>query len=119
MDYLQLFFISLFFTIAAETLALFILVRNVFRLTARQSPDCLLIFAGILTSACTLPYVWFVLPSLFSSWMLYAFAAETFAVLAEGAIYLVLLRLKWREAFLLSLACNMFSFALGLLLFGG
>lgn len=117
MDYLSLFFFALFFTILAETLALFALARRWFRWPARRVPDRLLLFCGIFASGCTLPYVWFVFPALLPSRLPYIFAAESFAVLAEAVIYLMALRVKWREALLLSLVCNMFSFGLGLLLF--
>ncbi len=117
MDYISLFFFSLFFTILAETPAIFVLARRWLKMPARRIPDRLLLFAGIFASACTLPYVWFVLPGLFSPWLLYAASAESFAVLAEALIYFMVLRVKLREAFLLSLICNMFSFLLGLLLF--
>ena len=117
MDYISLFLFSLFLTILAETLALFALARLVFRWPKRRIPDSLLLFCGVFTSGCTLPYVWFVLPGLLSPWLLYAAAAESFAVLAEALIYLVVLRIGPKQALLLSLACNMFSFGLGLLLF--
>lgn len=116
MDYLSLFLFSLFFTVSAETLALFVLVRRLFRVPAKRMPDRLLLFAGIFSSACTLPYVWFVLPGLLSPWLAYVVAAESFAVIAETLIYLMVLRMRLKEAFLLSLICNMLSFGLGLLL---
>lgn len=116
MDYLSLFFFSLFFTILAETLALFLLARRWFCWPQRRMPGRLLLFAGILASACTLPYVWFVFPALFASRLPYIIAAESFAVLAEALIYLMVLRIPLKEAFLLSLACNALSFGLGLLL---
>ena len=117
MDYLSLFLFSLLFTILVETLALFVIARRWFCWPARRVSDSLLLFLGIFTSGCTLPYVWFVLPDLLPQGLAYAVAAESFAVLAEALIYFMVLRIRPQQALLLSLVCNMLSFGLGLLTF--
>ncbi len=116
MDYLVQFGLSLFLTIFIEFIALFALARLYFKWTPKRMSNRLLLFCGIFCSFCTLPYVWFVLPGLISSRMPYIAVAESFAVLAESLIYLMVLRIGAREAFILSLACNMLSFGIGLLL---
>lgn len=68
---------------------------------------------ALLPSALTHPLVWFVAPTLFSSWIAMFLVAETFAVLAEAALARAL-GLGWKQALLLSLVANGVSAGLGL-----
>ena len=75
------------------------------------------LLAGALPSALTIPYLWFVLPAFVSSGH-YLVVGEGLVVLAEAPLLAWLLRVDLRKALLLSLACNAFSYAMGLALAG-
>lgn len=73
--------------------------------------------ASILGNCVTHPAVWFVFPRLPWPWPLVIAVAETWAWLAEAAVYRGLLRdASWRASLLLSLVANGLSFGAGLLL---
>jgi hypothetical protein len=81
-DYLQLMLVGYLITIAVETPVLVALLSRRHRLAAR-------VFAGVWLTACTYPIVWLVLPRAFENqerW-LYLLVAETFAPVAECAIF--------------------------------
>ncbi|MCX6771060.1 MAG: hypothetical protein NTX79_03320 [Candidatus Micrarchaeota archaeon] len=115
-SYEQLFLYALFFTVAAETAALFLCARILFKMRKKEAPDALLLFCGIALSFATLPYVWFILP-MFAGGTAYMACAELFAFAAEAIGYKCILRIGWKRAAALSLVCNASSFLLGLLFF--
>lgn len=82
-DYLLLMLKGYLITIAIETTVLVILLSSRHSLRVR-------LFAGVWLTACTYPVVWLVLPTLFDMdtdrW-LYLLVAETFAPVAECAIF--------------------------------
>lgn len=108
------FLFSLFLTVAVETAVLFILLRKLAKVQAKKVPGAQIVFSGVLASAATLPYVWFVLPAFFGSFQSFVLVSELFAVVAETVMYFFLLRQGLKTSFLLSLACNAASFLLGL-----
>ncbi len=72
---------------------------------------------SLIANTITLPLVWLAFPILspFLGWGLYTAGAETFAFLAEAAIYRFLFpSLGWKDAAAASLMCNALSFAAGL-----
>ena len=107
---------ALFFTVAVETVALFLCARVLFKMKQKQAPDALLLFCGVALSFATLPYVWFVFPML-ASGTAYVAAAELFAFAVEAIGYKFILRVDWKRAAALSFICNAASFLLGLLVF--
>ncbi|HQU07893.1 MAG: hypothetical protein B7X04_02375 [Parcubacteria group bacterium 21-54-25] len=67
----------------------------------------------------TIPYVWFVFPTIFwysANTALYT--AEGFAFVAEALLYRFVGKLSMRQAFLFSLLANAASYFLGRVLFG-
>jgi hypothetical protein len=81
-DYLQFMLIGYLISIAIETPVLVALL-------SRRHPIRVRLFAGVWLTACTYPVVWLVLPPLFDTeqrW-LYLAVAETFAPVAECAIF--------------------------------
>ncbi len=112
------FFPALFLSVSVETVLLLVLARRVFRLKAAEVPTGRIVFAGVLATSATLPYVWFVFWELLGGTVLYAPVAETFVLAAEAFILKALLGLSLRRAFAASFACNAASFSLGLLLCG-
>jgi hypothetical protein len=67
-----------------------------------------------LGTMCTIPYVWFVFPTIFwYSATMALYLAEGFAFLFEAILYRILGKVTWRQALLFSLAANMASYFLG------
>jgi hypothetical protein len=71
-----------------------------------------LLFAGILPSAATMPYLWFILPH-YVNGPVYLPLGETLVVLAEAPILAALLDLRPARALTASLLCNGASFLAG------
>lgn len=76
--------------------------------------DKKLVLIEALGTLCTIPYVWFVFPTVFwYSATSALYMGEGFAFLFEAMLYKVLGKLSWREALLFSLLANAASFFLG------
>ncbi len=103
------FFSAELFTVFAETAVLFFLMRYVF--TKQKHETSWLIFVGILASAVTIPYVWFVFPDMMH-WSRYTAIkySEPFAFAIEVILYRMLLKTDWKTAIALSLICNVASY---------
>ncbi len=114
-EYVHRFITALAFTNIIEIALLIGLIRFVLR--NRGIEIWQIFFAGLYASFSTIPYVWFVFPGL-TNWP-YSIAiifAEAFAFVVEAVFYRWILKLGWREAFLVSFVCNLASYSLGLLL---
>jgi len=72
-----------------------------------------IIFAGIIASALTLPYLWFILPSYILS-NYYIYVGEILVVIVESFIYKQLLELKFNHALIISFVCHLSSFIFNL-----
>ena len=116
MSYLHNFLWALIFTDIVETIILFLLLWYVFK--KREKGWLKIVFIGLFASFATLPYVWFVFPSLISlfSYSVYLTVAELFAFILEALLYRFSLDLDWKIAFLVSFICNFISCVLGLFL---
>lgn len=108
---------ALFITISIETLVLFILLRKVPYFRKQNIPNLKILYTGILSSFATLPYVWFIFPAFISSQTGYIITSESFAVIAETIIFYTFLKTRFRNAFILSLLCNVVSFTIGFFFF--
>ncbi len=82
-----------------------------------ETPYWRLLAIVALASCLTLPYVWFVFPEIFPGRLAYLISAELFALLVETFWYLLALRQRLRQAFLLSFLANLGSLLFGLFLF--
>lgn len=109
-SYENAFWVSLFLTVAIETSVLFLAFRFLFR---RPVPFIRKLFAGVVPSLATLPYLWFLLPVYVRDRSLYVWSGEIGVVLVETVLLMGLLPVKWREALLLSAAANAASYGLG------
>jgi NADH:ubiquinone oxidoreductase subunit H len=78
-----------------------------------ERPGPARILLALLPTTLTHPIVWFVIPSLLSTWVVMFALAECFAVLAEAALARAL-GLSWKHALVLSLVANGLSAGLGL-----
>ncbi len=113
-DYVHRFISSLVFTTTIETIVLLLLLVYVFK-KREQLKD--IVFAGVLGSFATIPYVWFVFP--FITYWPRATSlmwSEPFAVLVEALIYNRVLKLNWKYALAASIVCNIASYFIGPLL---
>ena len=78
--YLLLMLVGFVLTIIVETAVLLALLSRRHSVRAR-------LFSGVWLSACTYPVVWLVLPPFFETRSVYLLVAETFAPLAECALF--------------------------------
>lgn len=110
----SVFLRALLVTLLVEVTTLVILTRWVLRLKDISTGQA--VFAGVIASALTLPFLWFVLPGLLpGGWLVPV--GEALVWLVEAAILKVMLRVSLVQALLLSLIANALSFGAGLLLF--
>lgn len=107
LDYVQLFLSALGFSVIIESLAVLLLCM-VFKKDRR------IFWVAILGTLCTIPYVWFVFPTIFwySSSMI-VYLGEGSAFLFEAILYKTLGKLSWKYAVLFSFLANASSYFLG------
>lgn len=111
MLYETLFLQSLVFTWIVEIPLLYIAVRYI--LKSERKPVEILA-TGLLMTALTLPYLWFVMPPFLDmSW--YPLNGEIVVVLAESAIIWYMLRIRPVYSIIISASVNAASYILGLL----
>lgn len=103
------FIIALIVTLLIEVLLLYLLAKYVFKIYKKPIA---IILIGILASALTLPYLWFLLSPSMNFYL-----AELSVVIIEAIIYMLLLGIRLWKAFLLALLLNIASVVAGLLLF--
>jgi hypothetical protein len=117
--YAAQFLLALIITVAVETAVLFLFVRDIFKLSEKKLSNRLLIFFGFLASFATIPYLWFVVPSIFYNQLSSALgiyivlAAEVMISIFEASIYYFGLNLGAKRSLIVSFACNAFSFLIG------
>lgn len=140
MNYEELFLKALVLTICIETASLWLIIR-LFAPTIVKIGDKLfdrwfnflsklwnpvkfivptgdhikfgeIVFGGWLASFSTIPYLWFLWPSMYQG-QNYILYGEIIVVLIETIILKNILRLRIGQAFILSLFCNLASYELG------
>ena len=112
-SYERRFLLALLLTWLIEIPILFILARYVFKV--RDVSTWRILGSGLLASALTLPYLWFLLPSILTT-ASGIYLGEVLVFLVEALLYRWLLGLSYPKALLLSFAVNTLSFLLGLFL---
>ncbi len=95
-------------TVAVETAVLLLL--NLWRKSAKTAD---VLFAGVLCSSLTIPYLWFVMPIFLHPRWVYVGVSESLIIVIEALLLYRLLRLSGRDAFLASLLANGASIAAG------
>ncbi len=109
--YVQHFLEASIFSIIVET-AVVVLLCIITKKDVRIS-----LVAGLGT-LCTIPYVWFVFPTIFwYSSILIVLVGEIFAFLFETVLYKFIGKLTWANALLFSLIANLVSFIFWRMLF--
>jgi hypothetical protein len=114
MIYEFIFLKALLLTISIETLILYIIFRTIYRQT-KISLEMILL-TGIIASSATLPYIWFILPIIVKSRLLYQIIGESFALFIESFIIWGFLKIKFSKSILVSAICNLSSYLIGLLI---
>lgn len=114
MLYEQKFLLSLLLTLIVEVPIVLVLVRYIYRY--KNIKISTILFVGVLASALTLPYLWFILPAFVFDRNTYLIVGESLVILIEAIIYYKLFKLKPFDAFVVSLIANSASATLGLLL---
>ncbi len=107
------FLYALLLTIILETCALYLGLRYVFKVKNAQTTIKVILFTGILCSAATLPYVWFLFPAFIKNFILFTGLAEIFAITIESLMIYFIIKLSYKKSLALSIICNAFSYLLG------
>lgn len=112
MIYQTLFFLALILTLAIEVLVVLFLASFLIKKTKVSK----IIFASIIASVLTLPYLWFVFPAYTDS-RYYVVFGEIVVFLIESFIYYRLLEIKLWKASVLSFVANLTSVLIGFIVF--
>lgn len=112
-----LFLKALLSTILVETAVLLAFVRLFNKEPFKNISTPQLLAAGFFASFSTLPYLWFILPVFFKSYMVLTVIGECLVTLTEGVFYGFFLRIRLPLAMLLSIICNAVSILFGLAFF--
>jgi hypothetical protein len=110
LTYVYQFLQALLFSVVVESIVIVLLCRIFKR-------DTKIFLVAILGTLLTIPYVWFIFPTLFwYSSTLSLYLAEGFAFLFEAILYKVIGKLSWKHALLFSFLANCASYFLGKIL---
>ncbi|MCE3230071.1 MAG: hypothetical protein K0S32_4622 [Bacteroidetes bacterium] len=102
---------SFLITILAELIVLFILFKTLYR--SLNIKNGILLFTGFISSFATLPYAWFVLPTLIEGGPTYIIVSEISVTLIESFMIYGLLKINYKKAIIISVICNLISFLIG------
>ena len=105
---------SLLITVILETIILFFLCKLFFKKDNIKTRK--IILTWIVASSATLPILRFILPFIFHDYIVYAIVVEIFVTFAEVFIIKYLLDINRQKSTLASVACNLFSVIIGLML---
>ena len=108
------FVLSLLVTLIVEIPILIFFFRYVFK--TNRIPLNKLISTGVIASALTLPYLWFVLLP-FVSTDYYLLIGEIIVIIVESLIYYQVIELKLKKSLLLSFIANISSYLIGIIIF--
>lgn len=111
-DYEIDFIFALVQTITIETFVLYGMLRYLYK---SPIPTQEILFVGIICSFATLPYVWFVFPiiHMMGSYQLYIWSAEVTITLIEMVMVYKILKVGFKEAFVLATVANLASYLVG------
>jgi len=112
--YFLSFLKSLLITVILETIVLFFLCKLFFKKDNIKTWK--IILTWVLASSITLPILRFVLPHIFHNYTVYAIVWEVFVTFVEVFIIKYLLDINRQKSTIASIACNLFSVIIGLLL---
>jgi hypothetical protein len=107
------FLLALVTTCVVEIPVLVALIRLVFH--NREQSLSWIIFTGVLCTALTLPYLWFVLPPYIDA-AFYPLTGEGLVIIVETIVINRILGLNLKQSAVCSVMMNLASFGLGLVL---
>lgn len=107
LDYVNQFLGAMSFSVVVESLVVLVLC-------ALLKKDKRIFLVAAFGTLCTIPYVWFVFPTLFwYSASITLYLSEGFAFLFESVLYKFIGKLNWKQALLFSFVANSASYFLG------
>ncbi|MDO8529408.1 MAG: hypothetical protein Q7S18_01945 [bacterium] len=112
MSYGFYFFLSLLFTLTVEIPTLFLVAKYLLRIQIQAKE---ILYWGVFVNLFSLPYLWFVFP-LFISSHNYILIGEILVVAIETIILLKVLKINFKNAFILSLVANVAAYLAGLII---
>ena len=105
------FLYALLITVTIESAVVYLLMGYAFN-TKLASKDAFM--AGVLPSATTLPYAWFVAPYFLGyNYAIYLWVSEISVFIVEVFILAYLLKIDYKKATILSLVANLASWGIG------
>ena len=107
---------ALALSVFTESIILFALCTKSHGLKDSISNLVRIIFASVLCTCLSIPYVWFILPKFITAKSAFAATSEVFAILVESAVLFIILQISIKKAIFFSFVCNVCSFGLGILL---
>lgn len=108
------FVLSLLVTLIVEIPILIFFFRYLFK--TNRIPLKKLISTGLIASALTLPYLWFVLLP-FVSTDYYLLIGEIIVIIVESLIYYQVIELELKKSLLISFIANISSYLVGIIIF--
>ena len=117
MQYEIRFLLALALTVSVEG-AVVIAALRLFPLFRKRKVSWTRCFvAGMMPSITTLPYLWFILPMMLSTYLLRLIIGESVIFMVETVLIRFLVNIRWKHAVLLSFIANGASIIAGLLVF--
>lgn len=112
MSYGFYFLLSLLLTLVVEIPILFFTAKYLLKIKIQAKE---IIYWGFFINLFSLPYLWFIFP-LFISFNNYILIGEILVILIESIILLKVLRINFKNAFILSLIANLTSYLAGIIM---
>lgn len=113
--YEQKFLFALLLTWVIEIIVAVIFIKYLFKY--QEIKISKIVFVGLIASALTLPFLWFILPIYISNRVLFILLGEISVILVEAIIYYQFLKLRLPQSFVISFVANAASILLGIVLF--
>lgn len=115
--YSAFFLFAAFLTILIELAVLFLLFNPVTGFPLKENAG-MLVLACVLGTGFTITMLWWVFPSLLHSYAKITMGGEIFALVVESFVYYYLIsKIRYFQAFILSVFCNLTSYLFGLWLY--
>lgn len=109
MSYGVYFLLSLLLTLVVEISTLFLVAKYLLKIKIQAKE---ILYWGVFINLFSLPYLWFVFPLFISSYN-YILIGEILVALIETVILLKVLKINFKNAFVLSLIANLASYLVG------
>lgn len=115
MSYENLFVQALAITFLSELFVAILLVRFFYQTILLSYSR--LVLVCFVVNALTLIYFWFLAPFYITNHQVYIYGGESIIILTEAFLYSQFLSFSWKKSFIISLAANLVSIGVGVLLY--